>query len=77
MVFFGHNYFFLVAENRRLVSRVGGQRGGARLVTDLPQAADAELLGNAPVPQSSQDVDAPHVEVAIRAVRRNSFRQLR
>ena len=87
---FFYNYFFaearlwsvrrdgcVSAANRRLVPRLGGQRGGAGPRSDVPQAADADVLGNAPVAQPREAVDAPHVEVAVRPIRRNPVRQLR
>ena len=60
-------------ENWRLVSRVCGKRGGAGCIVDTTQAADSQLLGDAPVTQPCQTINTPHVEVSIRTLRWNAF----
>ena len=55
----------IISENWWELPWLRREWGGAGPAADLPQAADQQLLGHAPVPQPSQTLHTTHVEVPV------------
>lgn len=69
--------FYWNSENRRLVPRLLFERSWAGGGADAAQAADSERVGDTAVSQPGQTGHQAHVEVSVRALRRDTLCECR